>query len=71
MGDARGDEAELDRAQLGLVGGGERDGAGAVREVAGAALARGVDQLGGEDPAREVLADDAVVMEISGKVEKS
>jgi hypothetical protein len=67
--DAAGAEALLDGDEVRLIARGEGDGVGVGGETAGAGLARGVDQLRCLDPARDVSADDAVVREISGKVE--
>ena len=56
-------EPRGDRAERDLVRDGEDDGMGAARELS-ACLARGVNDLGCLDAAREVGADDDVVGEV-------
>ncbi len=54
-------QALLEQQERALVGGGERDGVRAARQIAGARLAGRVDQLRGEDAEREITPDDTVM----------
>jgi len=63
VGDRPALELTLDQRELGLVAGGEHDGARARGQPARRALAGGVDDLRGQGAAREVGADDDIVRE--------
>lgn len=52
--------------ERGLVGDGEDDGVGAVREIAGRGLAARVNDLGGKEATGKVVADDDVVAKRRG-----
>lgn len=63
VGDRQALELTFDQRELGLVAGGEHDGARARGQRAGRALTGGVDDLRGQGAAREVGADDDIVRE--------
>lgn len=63
MGDRGPAETLLVLEEGGLVRGGKDHGEGAGGEVSRARLAGRVDNLGGEDAAREIRADDDEVRE--------
>ena len=71
VGDKQALELTLELRQLGLVAGGEHDGARAHGQASRRALAGGVHDLRGQSAARQVGAHDHIVRECRSAADRS